>query len=103
MVKKNNPKEILTIGDIKKKAVPLFIKNGVVRAGVFGSYARKEAKRKSDIDILVKFKGRKSYFDLVSLEQKLELRLGKKVDLLTYNSINPHIKKYIDNDEVAIL
>jgi len=88
---------------IAKIAVPILKKNGVVKAGIFGSYARGEAKKRSDIDIVIQFKGRKSYFDLIGLEQELEQLLGKKVDLLTYGAIHPLIKKYIDNDEVTIL
>ncbi|MEK6904834.1 MAG: nucleotidyltransferase family protein, partial [Nanoarchaeota archaeon] len=83
--------------------VPILKKNGVVKAGIFGSYARGEAKKQSDIDIVIQFKGRKNYFDLVGLEQELEQCLGKKVDLLTYGAIHPLIKKYINNDEVKIL
>ena len=82
---------------IAKIAVPILKKNGVVKAGIFGSYARGEAKKQSDIDIVIQFKGRKNYFDLVGLEQELEQCLGKKVDLLTYGAIHPLIKKYINN------
>ena len=38
--------KVLTISDIKKKAVPLLKKNDVVKAGIFGSYARGEMKKK---------------------------------------------------------
>ena len=62
-----------------------------------------EKQKKSDIDMLIKFKGRKSLFDLAGLEIILEKRLGKKVDLLTYKSVNPKLKEYIFNDEVKIL
>jgi uncharacterized protein len=92
-----------SVKQIVKVALPILRKNGVVKAGIFGSYARGEAKKKSDIDMLIKFKGKKSYFDLVGLEQELEQHLGKKVDLLTYKAIHPLIKEYIEHDEVSIL
>ncbi|HLD80138.1 MAG TPA: nucleotidyltransferase family protein [Candidatus Nanoarchaeia archaeon] len=88
---------------IAKIVVPILKKNDVVKAGIFGSYARGEAKKRSDVDMLIQFKGRKSYFDLVGLEQDLKDHLGKKVDLLTYKSVNPLLKKYIFKDEVRIL
>ena len=50
-------KELL---EIKRKAVPLLKKYGVVRAGIFGSYARGEQKKRSDIDILVKINKKQS-------------------------------------------
>ncbi len=39
------------IEKIKKKIVPILKKNKVVRAGIFGSYARGENKKNSDVDI----------------------------------------------------
>ena len=90
---------------LQQKIVPILKSNNVVRAGIFGSYARGEAKKKSDIDILIKVrKGRKfSLFDLVGLQIELEEKLGKKVDLLTYNGISPYLKKYILEDEIKII
>ena len=34
---------IFTIGDIKKRAIPIVIKYGINSFGLFGSYARGEA------------------------------------------------------------
>jgi len=65
-------KQVKPIMPKQKKIVLLLKKNGVVKAGLFGSYARKENNKKSDIDILVKFKGRKSLLDLAGLELQLE-------------------------------
>ena len=92
-----------SLGEIKKIIVPVLKRNNVVKAGIFGSFARGEAKKKSDIDILIKFKGRKSLFDLAGLEIELEGKTGKKVDLLTYNSIHPLLKERILKEEVHIL
>ncbi len=91
------------IARIKKAITPLLRQNGVIRAGVFGSYARGQEKKSSDVDILVKFKGKKSLLSLSSLELKIEKKLKKKADVLTYNSINPHLKERILNEEVRIL
>ena len=88
---------------IAKASLPILKKNDVVKAGIFGSYARGEAKKRSDVDMLIKFKGRKSLLDLVGLEQELEKILKKKVDLLTYNSLHPLLKKQILQEEVRIL
>jgi len=101
MVKKAG---ILTFSEIKRKAVPLLKKNGVVKAGIFGSYARGEAKKSSDIDMLIGVKKRKfSLLDLIGLEQELEKHLGKKVDLLTYNGVNRLLRERILNEEVKII
>ncbi|MEK6760564.1 MAG: nucleotidyltransferase family protein [Nanoarchaeota archaeon] len=88
---------------IKKKILPLLKKNKVSRAGIFGSYARGEAKKKSDVDILIEISGEKSLFDLIRLEMELKKVLGKKIDLLTYGSIHPLLKKIILDEEVRII
>lgn len=69
------------LNSLKKVIVPILKRNGVVKAGIFGSVARGEATKKSDVDILIKFKGRKSIFDLAHLELELEKNLHRKVDV----------------------
>ncbi|MCK5299964.1 MAG: nucleotidyltransferase family protein [Candidatus Aenigmarchaeota archaeon] len=88
---------------VKRKILPVLLRNDVVHAGIFGSFVRGEQKKNSDIDILVEFKGRKSLFDLAGLEIELEDLLGIKVDLLTYNSIHPLLKDRIIKEEIAVL
>jgi len=95
-------KNIKVIEKIKRISLPILKRNGVIKAGIFGSYVRGENKKNSDIDMLIKFKGKKSLLDLVSLERKLKIALKKDVDLITYKSINPLLKDYILNDEVRI-
>ncbi len=72
--------------NIKRAIIPILKRNDVVKAGIFGSYARGEETMKSDIDILIKYRARsrKSLLDLVGLELELEEKVGKKVDLVEY-------------------
>ncbi|VVB61119.1 Nucleotidyltransferase domain protein [uncultured archaeon] len=91
------------VARIKKVIVPILKRNDVVRAGIFGSYARGEAKKSSDIDILIQFKGKKSLFDLVRLEMYLEKKLGRKVDVVEYSTIHPLLKKQILEEEVKVI
>ncbi|MFA0823705.1 MAG: nucleotidyltransferase family protein [Methanomethylovorans sp.] len=87
----------------KQIIVPILIENDVDKAGIFGSFARNEAKEDSDIDILVKFKSRKSLFDLARLELELERESKRKIEVITYDSINPLIKEQILKEEIKIL
>ncbi len=89
------------ISRIKAKIVPLLKKNNVKKAGIFGSYSIGKQKKNSDVDILIEFNG--SLLDLIGLEIELQKILKKKVDLLTYRSINPLLKKRILNEEVRII
>ncbi len=69
------------------------------RIGIFGSYAREEQTKGSDIDILVSFKETISLFDLVRIHQELSDLLGIKVDLVTEGALkNETLKKYIYQD-----
>ena len=92
------------INNIKKQIVKILKKHKVSRAGIFGSYARGEEKKNSDIDILIEVSGRRfSLLDLVKLEMILKEILKKKIDLLTYNGISPYLKERILAEEVRII
>ncbi len=88
---------------IAKIVVPILKKNGVVKAGIFGSYARGEEKKQSDIDMLIKQKGKKGLLALVNLEFQLEDKLQKKVELLDYSAVHPYLKERILKEQVRIL
>lgn len=92
----------MTAQKIKKKIVPILKRQGVTKAALFGSFARGDIKKNSDIDILIRYKGQKSLLDLVRLQFELEKKTGKKVDLLTYNSIHPLLKNIILNEQKII-
>lgn len=92
----------MTIQSIKKQIVPILKRQGVTKAALFGSYARGEMKKGSDIDVLVRLKKGKSLFDFVGLKLELEEKLDKKVDLVSYGAIKPHLKNIILKDEKVI-
>jgi|SRR3989344_4759863 len=83
---------------VKKKITPILTRNNVEFAGVFGSYARGSAKRKSDIDMVVRFSTPKTLFDLAGIQQELTKALGKKVDLGTEKSIHPYLRPNVAKD-----
>ena len=90
--------------NIKKSISKILIEGGVKRAALFGSFARGDATEDSDIDLLIEFKGkRKSLLDLAALKIHLEESLGKKVDLITYNSLHPLLRDRILSEQVIIL
>jgi predicted nucleotidyltransferase len=65
--------------------------------GFFGSYARLEQNKKSDVDILVEFTEPNNIdlFDFIELEEFLSNQLGIKVDLATKKALKPLIKDQI--------
>jgi len=70
-------------------------KNDVAMIGVFGSAARGESTKQSDIDLLVKFSKRKSLLALIRLERELSDALGRKIDLLTEAAISQYLRERI--------
>jgi predicted nucleotidyltransferase len=69
---------------------------GVRRCGLFGSFARGEQNERSDVDILVEFEAEQKTFDnFMALAFYLEDLFGRKVDLLTPESLSPYIGPHI--------
>ena len=93
---------MMTIEELKEIMIPVFRRNDVVKAGIFGSYVTGENKNDSDIDVLVELIEGKSLLDLVGLKLELEEITNKKVDVITYDSIYPKLREIILNEEIVI-
>jgi len=76
---------------------------GAIEASLFGSVARGEGRPNSDVDLLVKFdRNRKtSLFDLVSIQNELEEKIGRKVDLVT--KLNKYVEPFVKADLKKII
>ena len=100
LVKKINKE----IEKIKPKIINILKNNKVTRAGIFGSYARGEHKKNSDIDIVVNIEDENmSLLGFIKLIRLLEKALKRKVDLVEYNTIKLRIRDRILNDEIRII
>ena len=65
---------------------------GVRKIGIFGSFARDEATSHSDVDVLVEFDpDRKTFDNFMNLSFFLEELLQRRVEVVTTNSLSPHI------------
>jgi uncharacterized protein len=61
---------------------------GIRRLALFGSFVRDEQQAESDVDLLVDFlPGKKSYDNLFAASELLEHALGRRVELLTRESL----------------
>jgi predicted nucleotidyltransferase len=92
--------------DVEKlsgQILPVLKRFGVKRASLFGSLARGEGGRESDVDILVEFEPGKSLLDLAGLKIELEESLGRRVDVLTYSSLPPLLKDRVLKEQKPIL
>ncbi|WP_343704104.1 nucleotidyltransferase family protein [Chitinophaga sp.] len=70
---------------------------GVKELGLFGSFKRDSSiKHESDVDLLVEFeRGKKNYDNFIELAFYLEDLLGRKVELVTPESLSKHIGPHI--------
>jgi predicted nucleotidyltransferase len=70
---------------------------GIKRLALFGSYARNEQSQSSDLDFIADFyKGKKTYRNFIRLCYFLEELFGKRVDLLTFDSL-PQDRNFTEN------
>lgn len=91
------------IQKIRKKILPILKRYGVKRAAVFGSFVRGEAKKNSDIDILVEIEADISLLDFIGLKLEIEEALGRKIDLVEYSTLKPFIRERVLREQVPIL
>ena len=100
MVSKKELKEDKNYKDAYDVATKIYKKfrNLVKSIVLFGSTAKHETTKKSDIDLLVDFNKSKSLLELVRIERELFEKTGRKVDLLSHNSISPYIYEKIQKD-----
>lgn len=71
------------------------IRLGIRHLSIFGSIARNEATKTSDIDILVDYDAKKGLFVFVDLKFYLEDILKCEVDLVSTRALHPALKKRI--------
>ena len=68
---------------------------GVQGLAIFGSLAKNEARKGSDIDLLVDFDSKRGLFVFIDLKDYLEGILHCEVDLVTKKGLHPALKKRI--------
>ena len=88
------------------KIIPILKKYGVSRASLFGSIVRGDTHKNSDVDILVELPNKLRGFDFIGmkmdLQEELDKKLNKKVDLVEYHLIKESLKKYILSEQKII-
>ncbi|HEY4149973.1 MAG TPA: nucleotidyltransferase domain-containing protein [Chitinophagaceae bacterium] len=80
-----------------------FVGKPVKKAYLFGSYSRREATPKSDIDILVELDhSRPIGMQFFVIQNELEDLLQKKIDLVSTGGISKYILPTIDREKILI-
>jgi uncharacterized protein len=89
--------------DVRARIVAILRAHGVIRASVFGSFARGEQRPESDLDLLIEPKTGATLLDLARLELALEDLLGRHVDLITYSELHPALRDQVLREQEALL
>ena len=97
------PMEIPEITATLRHALPdLAAEYGVRSLGLFGSIVRGEARRGSDLDVLVEFSRTPSLFRFLELEERLGKLLHVRVDLVMKDALKPEIGQRILREVVPV-
>jgi predicted nucleotidyltransferase len=70
-------------------------KYGIHSLSIFGSVARDQARKNSDVDILVDFEKPVGLFEYARLKMYLEEVLGREVDLVTPEALRKELREDI--------
>lgn len=70
----------------------------IQRIGIFGSLARGEETKRSDVDVLVEFTKPVSFFEFLHLRYELERLFSRRVDMVTKKALKPAIREEILRD-----
>ena len=88
--------------EIKRIIIETLRPIGVERIALFGSFARNEAHLGSDIDILVRFRAptKRGPIGLrwFTLDQELEEKIGRRIDLVSEGSVPTSLRPLIEKD-----
>ena len=79
----------------------LFTKYPIKSMAIFGSYARKEQKEESDLDLIVEFNGEIG-IRFIDLADEIENLIGFKVDLVSKNGIKDKYYRAIQSDLIHV-
>jgi predicted nucleotidyltransferase len=78
---------ILTIEEITQKLTPVFEQNGVIKAILFGSYAKGTATEESDIDIVVETEPQVRGLMFAGIYRDIADTLAKEIDMIPQQDI----------------
>jgi predicted nucleotidyltransferase len=84
---------------------PELRRQGVAHAGLFGSLARGEARQTSDIDVLIRFDPTTSVtlWDYAGLKRRIAKMLSnskRKIDVIDFDGMSPHVRPAVERDAV---
>lgn len=96
------PPDLPSLAQLRAAVLNVARGHGVTHVRVFGSFARGEQRKTSDLDLLVDMPPESSLFDLAGLKVDLEEALKRKVDVLTVDGISPYLRDRILHEALPL-
>ena len=76
---------------------------GVVRAALFGSFARGDTHATSDVDVLIDPPPGATLLDLARLENSLSDALARPVQVVTFEDVHPGMREQVQRERQELL
>lgn len=94
----------MSTNQIQQTLAAYFSSQPVLKAWLFGSYARGEQREDSDVDIMIVLDrdAHVGLFKLSGMRLDLQDLIGKKVDLVTEKGLLPSARQSVDNDKILM-
>lgn len=86
----------------REEILSIASEHGARDVRVFGSVARGDADRESDIDFLVELEPGRSLLDLGGLQMGLESLLGCRVDVVTVGGLKSRIRERVLREAMPV-
>ena len=93
----------MTIAALSSELIPVLKEYKIIRASLFGSFARGDQQENSDVNLLIDTNGKLNLFDILRLERKLAERVSRKVDLVEFDAIKSSIREQVLKETIQIL
>jgi len=91
------------VKNLETEAPAIRLQFGVKKIGIFGSFARGEQTKKSDVDVIVDFaEGYATLRNFVGLADRLEALFRRNVDLITVEGIDKYIRPRVEAEVIWV-
>jgi hypothetical protein len=94
--------QLLTVDQLRPAVLRITQAYGLKNVRIFGSFARGEQRKRSDVDLLVDLPEGMSLLDLSGLKLDLEEALKRKVEIVPARSVKPALRENIFSEARAL-
>jgi predicted nucleotidyltransferase len=86
----------------REEILRIAARHGARNVRIFGSVARGQAGKESDLDVLVDMEPGRSLLDLGALLMELQELVGSRVDVVTEQGLRPRIRERVLQEAVPL-